>query len=138
MFHKVMVLSLNTLLHQRGSNFTGGSHNCHLGCSTAAYLHHIRLRGVSSLNPRIFIIFDVRKCKSGSVSRACQITVLRFRRLMYNTGYGIALLSCPATKHNSFHDVILFLATMLVGTSKEYHGRNSVPTDTQDRQAVWQ
>jgi len=133
MFHKVTALSLNTLLHQRGCNFTAGSHNCHFGCSTAAFLHHIRLRGVSCLNPRKFIIFYVSKCMSGSVSRACQITVLRSRRLMYNTGYGIALLSCPATKHNSWHDVILFLAMMLVGTSKEYHGRNSVTTDTQDK-----
>jgi hypothetical protein len=57
---------------------------------------------------------------------------------MHNTGYGIALLSCPVTKHNSCHDVILFLAMMLVGTSKEYHGQNSITTDTQDRQAVWQ
>lgn len=126
MFHKVTALSLYTLLHQRGSNFTLGLHNCHLGCSTAAFLHHIRLRGVSCLNPRMFIIFDVSKCKSGSVSRACQITLLRSRRLMYNTGYGIALLSCPATKHDSCHDVILFLAMMLEETSKEYHGRNSV------------
>jgi len=138
MFHKVTALSLYALLHQPGRNFTGASHNCHLECSTAAFLQHIRLWPVSCLNVRMFIIFDVSKCKSGCVSRACQITLLLSRRLMYNTGYGIALLLCPATKHNSCHDVILFLAMMLVGTSKVYHGQNSITTDTQDKHGVWQ
>jgi hypothetical protein len=67
MFHKVTALSLYALSHQPGSNFTGASHNCHLECSSSAFLHHIRLRGVSCLNLRMFTIFDVSKCKAAEI-----------------------------------------------------------------------